>query len=205
MIGEDPRPGEAPILPADLRDLVAGMEPGDDVERDHLRDAVAWLTGTDDVFRRQVRPTRPGKHLVSYFLVVDRARRRVLLGDHVKAGLWLPPGGHVEPGEHPVATVRRECREELGFEARFLPGTGERPVLLTVTETVPRLEPSHTDVSLWFLLDHDGGPVHADPAEFHEVRWWTPAEVRATDPARFDPHLPRMLTRLDDLLAGAAS
>ncbi|MEE3919135.1 NUDIX domain-containing protein [Micromonospora sp. BRA006-A] len=31
--------------------------------------------------------------------------------------MWLPSGGHVEPGEHPADTVRRELREELGVAA----------------------------------------------------------------------------------------
>jgi 8-oxo-dGTP diphosphatase len=36
---------------------------------------------------------------------------RILLVDHVNAGLWLPPGGHVEPDEDPEVTARREARE----------------------------------------------------------------------------------------------
>lgn len=31
------------------------------------------------------------------------------------AQLWLPPGSHVEEGEHPRDTVVIELREELGF------------------------------------------------------------------------------------------
>jgi len=82
---------------------------------------------------------------VSYFLLIDHDEGSVLLVDHRKAGLWLPTGGHVEPGEHPVATVRREVQEELGIEAAFSPVTGERPVFLTVTETAPSAD-QHADV-----------------------------------------------------------
>ncbi len=78
-------------------------------------------------------PRTPSPHLVSYFLPVDPASGSVLLADHRKSGLWLPPGGHIEPGEHPAETVRRETREELGIDARFSPLTGERPAFVTVT------------------------------------------------------------------------
>jgi 8-oxo-dGTP pyrophosphatase MutT (NUDIX family) len=40
---------------------------------------------------------------------------RILLVDHVNAGLWLPPGGHVEVDEDPGLTARREIQEELGL------------------------------------------------------------------------------------------
>jgi 8-oxo-dGTP pyrophosphatase MutT (NUDIX family) len=42
------------------------------------------------------------------------------------------------PGENPVDTVRREVREELGIEAKFPTWIGERPLLLTVTQTSVR-------------------------------------------------------------------
>ena len=42
----------------------------------------------------------------------------VLLVNHINAGLWLPPGGHVEPDEHPAQTASREALEELGIAER---------------------------------------------------------------------------------------
>ncbi|TQL68326.1 ADP-ribose pyrophosphatase YjhB (NUDIX family) [Nocardioides albertanoniae] len=187
---------------ADISTMVASIQPMDTVESSHLADASAWLDGTDDVFRRRSDPTEPAKHLVSYFLPVDLASGHVLLGDHRKSGLWLPPGGHVEPGEHPADTVRRECLEELGVEARFHRDLGPRPLLLTVTDTRPERPDQHTDVSLWFVLSRDHrDPLAPDEREYAGVRWWTPAEIRSGDPRLFDPHMGRMLEKLTTLTA----
>lgn len=109
-------------LQDEIRDLIAQVVPLDAIEDEHRRQALAWLDSTDDVFRR-IKPRTPSPHLVSYFLLIDHDTDDVLLVDHLKAGLWLPSGGHVEPGEHPVSTVRREVREELGIDALFSPVT----------------------------------------------------------------------------------
>ena len=189
---------------AEIRSLVEGIRPFDALEERHRSEVLSWLSRTDDVFRR-ARPRTPDQHLVSYFLVVDRISSHVLLVDHIKAGKWLPTGGHVEPGESAVDTVRREAREELGIRARFAPWIGERPLLVTVTETVGSPDDRHTDVSLWFVLEGNlGQPLSPGAGEFHDVRWWSLQDVFAGDPARFDPHLGRMLDKLVEATPPAA-
>jgi 8-oxo-dGTP pyrophosphatase MutT (NUDIX family) len=103
-------------------------------------------------------------------VVVDPSQRAVLLVDHRKAQLWLPTGGHVEPGEHPRTTVRREAAEELGVDARFLQASGARPLLLTSALTVG-LTAGHTDVSLWYAIEGDveAGLRH-DPGRYPTAR-----------------------------------
>ncbi|MFE6508503.1 NUDIX hydrolase [Nocardioides sp. NPDC057767] len=187
-------------LLTDIAIMVDSIEPLDAVESGHIADASAWLHATDDVFRRSTAPTEPAKHLVSYFLLVDPVSGHVLLGDHRKSGLWLPSGGHVEPGENPAETVRRECVGELGVEAAFHPALGPRPLLVTITNTRPDRPDVHTDVSLWFVLAHDRNqPLRPDEREYAAVRWWAPSDVRAADPAAFDPHMGRMLDKLETL------
>jgi 8-oxo-dGTP diphosphatase len=175
---------------------VEGIVAGDALEAEHRDDVLGWIDSGVEVFRVR-KPDVPPKHLVSYFVLVDPERRSLLLGDHLKAQLWLPTGGHVDPGEHPRQTVVREAREELGIEAVFLDdGDGNGPLFVTVTETVG-LTAGHTDVSLWYLLrgrvDDD---LAFDPGELRSVGWFTFAEVLDTDPARLDPHMHRFTAKL---------
>lgn len=173
----------------------------DTVSAEHHARALEWLASTDDVFRREP-PATPAPHLVGYVAVVDPASRLLLLVDHRRSGLWLPAGGHVEPGEDPADTVRREVREELGLEADFLL---PRPVLLTWTSTTG--PDSHVDVSLWYVLRADpAAPLTWDGRELRGVRWWTPHEVATAAAGATEPHLQRFVRALaaTDVLTGGA-
>jgi 8-oxo-dGTP diphosphatase len=162
----------------------------------HRAQALGWLLTTDDVYRR-LKPSTPDPHLVAYTLVIDRAAEAVLLCDHRLAGLWLPTGGHVEPGEDPAATAAREVQEELGAALPFDPVAGDRPFFVTVTDTAGDPASRHTDVSLWFAFAGTRGmPLHPDSREFRSVRWWTDDDLVAEDPSAFEPHLARALAAL---------
>lgn len=54
---------------------------------------------------------------VAVFVV---ARGHVLLHLHRRTGLWLPPGGHIEPGELPDEAALRETMEEAGIAVRLV-------------------------------------------------------------------------------------
>jgi 8-oxo-dGTP diphosphatase len=113
------------------------------------------------------------------------------------SGLWLPTGGHVEPGEHPLDTVRREAFEELGVSAQLDAQFRDKPFFLTMTETEGPSATRHVDVSLWFaLVGRVGQHLRPDPREFVGVRWWTAAELRRVGLDRFEPHLLRALSAL---------
>jgi hypothetical protein len=87
--------------------------------------------------------------------------------------------------------------EELGVALPFDAATGDRPFFLTVTETTGHPASRHTDVSLWFALSgRRGMRLTPDEREFRAVRWWTPDELAASDPAGFEPHLSRALAVL---------
>lgn len=44
-------------------------------------------------------------------------RGALLMGRRRDSGKWTEPGGHLDPGEDPVAGVVRELREETGIDA----------------------------------------------------------------------------------------
>jgi 8-oxo-dGTP pyrophosphatase MutT (NUDIX family) len=123
--------------------------------------------------------------LVSYFAVVNSDS--ILLVDHKDAQLWLPTGGHVEPGEHPRETVSRELAEELGFLASHVIG----PPLMVTCTWITGLTSGHTDVSLWCVVQAE--PTQAitfDGSEFNAVRWFDFSQIPYE---RSDPHMRRFV------------
>ncbi|GAA3789485.1 NUDIX hydrolase [Streptomyces phyllanthi] len=181
-------------LRAELAELVHGIAPWDELERTHLKAAAEWIAGGAPLYRTR-KPDVPATHLVSYFVVLDERRGELLLVAHRKAGLWLPPGGHVEPDERPWAAVVRECREELGIAAVAAPVAGERPFFLTVTRT--RGQGEHTDVSLWYVLSTDAGSITSyDEEEFSAIRWLSVEQVLDEPLDVLDPHMHRFAHKL---------
>ncbi|MCC6388071.1 MAG: NUDIX domain-containing protein [Dehalococcoidia bacterium] len=153
---------------AETRALIAAMAPGDAAEAADLRYVLDWIDSGARIWR-EGGAADPPVHLVAYVAPVDFARETLLLVDHRKAGLWLPPGGHIEPGEAAESTAAREAEEELGMDVR---GHLRGPLLLTVTRTVGA-GPRHTDVSLWFAAAVDEhAPVRIDAGEFAAARWY---------------------------------
>ena len=181
-----------------IYDEAAAIVPLDDLEREQIADALHWISSGINIFRIES-PDKPPKHLVAYFVVVDVDHRSILLGDHIKAQLWLPSGGHVGLNELPADTVRREIEEELFIKAVFLKGS-EAPFFLTSVTTVG-LTPGHTDVSLWYLLK---GSIHDklrfDRAEYNDMSWFTFDEILSSHPSIFDPHLQRFARKLNDFV-----
>lgn len=166
----------------------------DGLEAEHLASVLTWLDSTDDVFRR-AKPATPSPHLVSYFVPVDAATGQILLVEHRKSGLWLPPGGHVEPGEHPWDAVVRECHEELSVQAEPLFTADATPLFVTRTPTVDANP--HIDVSLWYVIKGDANvELDWDRGEFASVRWWPQGDLAQADD-RFDPHMPRFIAKLN--------
>ena len=174
---------------AAVRHELESIEPLDALEQQHRRDALAWIDSGAPLFR-VAKPATPPQHLVAYFAVIDD--ENILLVDHRNAQLWLPPGGHVEQGEHPRETVVREVREELGFSPVH---EISAPLMITCTTTVG-LTSGHTDVSLWYVIHAPRSqPIVYDSQEFNGTRWFEFSEAPFS---RSDPHLARFIQKLRD-------
>ena len=100
-----------------------------------------------------------------------------LLHWHRKIGLWLPPGGHVEPGEDPVQAVLREALEETGIEIDILhcapcyqfaePEQVTPPVTIMVEPGESNEGPAHQHVDMIYFAR----PPAADIAIDEPWRW----------------------------------
>ena len=172
--------------------VVTAISPLDKTEQEHIRFVLDWIESGSEIFRME-KPATPETHLVSYFVITSPDMDKILLVDHKKAELWLPPGGHVDPGEDPKETVRREAKEELGIEAEFF---SDKPLLLTVTKTVGNIT-KHTDVSLWYLLKCDPSQsFDYDINEFNQIRWFWIDEIPFE---KSDLHIKRFLKKMSQL------
>lgn len=173
-----------------IHQLVRALKPLDNTEQEHIDFFLKWISSGCEIFRT-AKPATPDTHLVSYFVVVSSETDHILLVDHKKSGLWLPPGGHVEPDEDPKETVRREAKEELGIEADFL---FDEPLMVTVTGTVGNVA-RHTDVSLWYVLQGDPKvSLDYDADEFNQIRWFKTHEIPYD---LSDPHMQRFMNKLN--------
>jgi 8-oxo-dGTP diphosphatase len=175
-----------------IRNLISAITPFDEIERDHKENSIQWISSGVEICRLR-KPDIPPKHLVSYFVLVDRREKKLLLIKHRKAGLWLPPGGHVEKNENPVDTVKREIQEELETTAQFI---SNKPFFITITQTV-NIDAGHIDVSLWYLLKGDSSATFVfNKREMDGYKWFSFEEILKTRNTVFDPHMIRFINKL---------
>lgn len=116
--------------------------------------------------------------------------RGVLLHLHKRLGIWLQPGGHIEPGESPWEAAKREATEETGLVMSW-PSHDDPPPLAHVdVHPGPR---GHTHLDLRYLMSVSGDDRPAPAAgESQEVRWCTWDEALAVA----DPGLRGLLVSL---------
>ena len=172
-----------------VRAAVAARVPVDGREARSRHRMLVALGRLERPFDRHADPT----HVTGSAVVVGPSG--VLLHLHKRLGMWLQPGGHLEPGETPWAGARREAEEETGL--RFEPWAAVPPL---VHLDVHPGGAGHTHLDLRYLLVVSGDDDPRPPeGESQQVRWY-PLEqaVGLADPGLagfLEKELPVLLER----------
>lgn len=120
---------------------------------------------------------------------------RTLLHWHRKLGLWLPPGGHIDPDEDPVQAVLREVLEETGITAEIVPHARAfafknvqqlTPPLSLIVADVVEGDVTHQHIDMCYVVRPVPGADRAEPDEDHGFRWVSADELRRNDALPID-------------------
>lgn len=111
-------------------------------------------------------------------------RGSVLLHRHRKLGMWLPPGGHIEPGELPDEAAVREVLEETGVRVSLLGERREdvedpRQLHRPAGVQLERIGPGHEHIDLiYFAVPADSAEVIPE-SDGDLAGWYGPGEWEA--------------------------
>ena len=144
----------------DLRALVEGHEPASPREVAARERFLSELRRLADPCDEHAGPT----HVTASGIVVGR--RGTVLHRHKRLGIWMQPGGHIDPGETPGEAARREATEELGLAVEH-PGAGPSLIHVDVHEAAL----GHTHLDLRYLLIGVDEDPHPPPGESPDARW----------------------------------
>ena len=98
------------MTPADLAAAVAARTPVDERERRSIERFATELARLERPYDEDADPV----HVTGSAIITGA--RGVVLHLHKRMGLWLQPGGHVDPGESPAGAALREAQEETGLD-----------------------------------------------------------------------------------------
>lgn len=179
-----------------LRALLESHPAEDPREKAYLERMTELLAVGEDCFSRT--HFQPGHFTASAF-VLSPDRESVLLILHGKLGLWLQPGGHIDPSDvDVVAAARREVIEETGIEVQVAEGKGASLLDVDI-HAIPanprKSEPSHEHFDLRFTFVAPSLDFHAG-SDALAARW---VRLEAVVDAGTDDSVRRAIRKLTSL------
>ncbi|HET8990124.1 MAG TPA: NUDIX domain-containing protein [Acidimicrobiales bacterium] len=171
-----------------LRAAIGAIDPVDEREATSIERTLERLGRLPDPFDEVADP----HHLTASAFVVSS--RGVVLHRHRRLGLWVQPGGHVDPGESPEAACEREATEETGLAVAHL----EPPRLFHVdVHPGPK---GHTHYDLRYVVlgapEDPRPPVGESPLVF----WFDRPGALARAEADLHPALEKLFDSLEELM-----
>jgi 8-oxo-dGTP pyrophosphatase MutT (NUDIX family) len=126
------------------------------------------------------RDENPKSHLCVYFAAYDPDRKLVFMGHHIKSGLWLFNGGHIDKGELLEDALYREMNEEWGLVKKT---NIDSPSLFTVTKIEnPKKQTCEMHYDIWYFISFEKNSfkpsIQLLSREFFKWGWKTIDEAK---------------------------
>ncbi|MFV0407283.1 MAG: NUDIX hydrolase [Propioniciclava sp.] len=155
-----------PHLSAEAVALLESWCPPTASQQSSTQAYLAYLEARPDAWSRECQPG----HLTASAMIFAADLSQVALVLHGILGIWVQPGGHLEPSDADLLTAaRREVREELGIEVDLDPD----PVTLDCHRVTCRGYPRPTrHFDIRFVGRAAPGATLACSDESDQVAWW---------------------------------
>jgi ADP-ribose pyrophosphatase YjhB (NUDIX family) len=130
------------------------------------------------------------RHFVSTVYIFDKEKVLLTWNDKVKS--FIPIGGHVEENELPCECVKREAKEETGFDIElfgeevgkeFASISGAKRISLPQNFKIGLdiIKPEHHHINLVYIGKVIGGELLEKTDEGEELKWFSLEEANASN------------------------
>ena len=152
------------LPPTELAAAVAARTPVDEREARSIERFAVELARLDAPYDEHADPV----HVTGSAIVTGP--RGVVLHLHKRMGLWLQPGGHVDPGESPADAALREAVEETGLDLDLADPDDPSAIAHVDAHDGPKGH-VHLDVRYLVVARTDADPT-PPPHESQDCRWF---------------------------------